>query len=104
MFGEEKERARLEARLKAISSRLLAISNTNDDVIPAGAVFNTLRGKHRDTGVQVEELTLGVHEHPFVCPDYEQKDRRFVTEYLDVPVLGAGFEQFIDVASSMLRR
>jgi hypothetical protein len=104
MFGEEKERARLEARLKAISSRLLAISNTNDDVIPAGAVFNTLRGKHRDTGVKVEELTLGVHEHPFVCPDYEQKDRRFVTEYLDVPVLGAGFEQFIEVASSMLRR
>jgi len=45
-----------------------------------------------------------VHEHPFVCPDYEQKDRRFVTEYLDVPVLGAGFEQFIEVASSMLRR
>lgn len=104
LFGEEKERARLEARLKAIAPRLLAISNLTDEVIPAGAVFNTLKGKHRDTGVRVEELTLGVHEHPFVCPDYAQKDRRFVTEYLDVPVLGGGFEKFIDAATSMLRR
>ncbi len=102
MFGEEKERERLESRLRQIAPRLLAISNTHDDVVPTGAVFNTLRGKHRDTGVRVEELSLGVHEHPFVCPDYEQKDRRFVTEYLDVPVMGAGFEQFIDTASSML--
>jgi pimeloyl-ACP methyl ester carboxylesterase len=95
LFGEERERARFEQRLKEVSSRLLAISNTNDDVIPSSAVFNTLRGKHRDTNVQVEELTLGVHEHPFVCSDYEQKDRRFVTEYLDVPALGEGFEKFI---------
>lgn len=104
LFGEEKERLRLEARLKSIAPRLLAISNSNDDVIPAGSVFNTLKGKHRDSGVRVEELALGVHEHPFVCHDYEQKDRRFVTEFLDEARFGAGFDRFIEVAASMLRR
>ncbi|MFT3710874.1 MAG: DUF6051 family protein [Archangium sp.] len=104
LFGEEKERTRLEARLKAISSRVLAISNTNDDVISAGSVFNTLKGRHRDTGVRVEELTLGVHEHPFVCPDYEQKDRRFVTEYVDLGAYGTGFERFIELSASMFQR
>jgi Family of unknown function (DUF6051) len=104
LFGEERERLRFEARLKELAPRLMAIANTTDEVIPSGAIFNTLRGKHRDTGVRVEELTLGVHEHPFVCPDYEQKDRRFVTESLDVEVLGQAFEQFIEAACSMLGR
>lgn len=104
LFGEEKERPRLEARLKELAPRLLAISNTTDEVIPAGAVFNTLRGKHRDTGVRVEELTLGVHEHPFVCPDYEQRDRRFITEFIDEAVLGKGFQQFIDVSAALFKR
>jgi hypothetical protein len=104
LFGEERERARFETRLKAISSRVLAISNTNDDVISAGAVFNTLAGRHRDTGVRVEELSLGVHEHPFVCPDYAQKDRRFVTEYVDLETYGSGFERFIELAASMFQR
>jgi hypothetical protein len=103
LFGEEKERVSFEARLRAIGPRLLAIANTHDEVIPASAIFNTLTGKHRDTGVRVDELTLGVHEHPFVCLDYEQKDRRFVTEYLDVEHLGNGFEQFISAATSMLK-
>lgn len=104
LFGEEAERGRLESRLKAIAPRVMAICNSNDDVIPASAVLNTLQGLHRDTGVRVETLTLGVHEHPFVCPDYNQKDRRFITEYLDEKVLGRGFEQFIDAATSLLRR
>lgn len=104
LFGEEKERARFEARLREIAPRLLAIANTHDDVIPANAVFNTLTGKHRDTGVRVEELSLGVHEHPFVCMDYEQKDRRFVTEYVDLPALGEGFGRFIDFAADHLQR
>ena len=79
----------------------MAIANSNDEVIPAGAVFNTMLGLHRDTGVRVETLALGVHEHPFVCPDYEQRDRRFITEFLDVPVLGAGFEQFIGISAGL---
>ncbi|MDP1828947.1 MAG: DUF6051 family protein [Archangium sp.] len=104
LFGEESERPRLEARLRELAPRLLAIANSNDDVIPAGAVLNTMQGLHRDTGVRVETLALGVHEHPFVCPDYNQRDRRFITEFLDVPVMGAGFEQFIAAAGGLFTR
>jgi hypothetical protein len=104
LFGEEGERGALEARLKEIAPRLLAIANSNDEVIPAGAVLNTMQGLHRDTGVRVETLALGVHEHPFVCPDYQQKDRRFITEFLDVPVMGAGFEKFIAAAAGLMKR
>lgn len=104
LFGEEAERPRLEARLRELAPRLLAITNSNDDVIPAGAVFNTLQGLHRDTAVRVETLALGVHEHPFVCPDYQQRDRRFITEYLDEAVLGPGFQQFIDASAGLFTR
>lgn len=104
LFGEESEREALEARLRELAPRLLAICNSNDDVIPASAVLNTMQGLHRDTGVRVETLSLGVHEHPFVCPDYNQRDRRFITEYLDVATLGRGFEQFIETATSLLKR
>lgn len=103
LFGEERERERLEARLRELAPRLLAIANSNDDVIPAGAVLNTLQGLHRDTGVRVETLSLGVHEHPFVCPNYQQKDRRFITEFLDERVMGEGFEQFIKAAVSLFK-
>ncbi|MFZ5438963.1 MAG: DUF6051 family protein [Myxococcota bacterium] len=101
LFGEEKERPRFEARLQQLAPRLLAIANTNDDVIPSSLVFNTMKGKHRDTGVRVEELDLGVHEAPFVCPDYEQKDRRFVTEVLDEGAWGAGFARFIELSAGL---
>lgn len=104
LFGEESQREHLEARLRQLAPRLLAITNANDEVIPAGAVLNTLQGLNRDTGVRVESLHLGVHEHPFVCPDYQQRDRRFVTEYLDVAAMGKGFEQFIEAASGLLKR
>ncbi len=102
LCGDETERPRLEARLREISPRLLAIGNTGDEVIPAPAMLNTLQGLHRDTGVRVEELALGVHEHPFLCPDYAQRDRRFVTEFLDLPRYGEGFERFIALASGLL--
>jgi hypothetical protein len=103
LCGDESERPRLEARLRELSPRLLGLSNRNDEVIPAGAMLNTLQGLHRDTGVRIEELALGVHEHPFLCPDYQQRDRRFVTEFLDVGLYGAGFERFIDATSGLLR-
>jgi pimeloyl-ACP methyl ester carboxylesterase len=102
LFGEEAERPRLEARLKEIAPRLLAIANTNDAVIPASVMINTLQGLHRDTGVRVEPLALGVHEHPFVCPDYQQRDRRFVTEFVDEAVYGAQFERFVALLSEHL--
>jgi hypothetical protein len=102
LCGDESERGRLESRLREISPRLLAVSNANDEVIPAPAMLNTLQGLHRDTGVRVQELALGVHENPFLCPDYRERDRRFVTEFLDLPRYGAGFERFIGAASELL--
>jgi pimeloyl-ACP methyl ester carboxylesterase len=102
LCGDESERPRLEARLRELAPRLLAIANRNDAVIPAPAILNTLQGLHRDTGVRVQELSLGVHEHPFLCPDYAQRDRRFVTEFLDLPLYGDGFERFVEATSGLL--
>ncbi len=101
LCGDEPERGRLETRLRDLAPRLLAISNSADEVIPAPAMLNTLQGLHRDTGVRVEELPLGVHEHPFLCPDYAQRDRRFVTEFMDLPRYGTGFERFIDASAGL---
>jgi pimeloyl-ACP methyl ester carboxylesterase len=103
MCGEEAERPRLEARLRQLAPRLLGISNLRDEVIPAAAILNTLKGLHRDTGVRIQELSLGVHEHPFACPDYAQRDRAFVTGFVDPARFGGGFETFIDSASALLR-
>jgi hypothetical protein len=103
LCGDESERPAMEARLRSIAPRLLALSNANDEVIPSAAILNTLAGLHRDTGVRVEELSLGVHEHPFLCPDYDQRDRRFVTDFVDEPRYGAGFARFVDAASALLR-
>jgi len=103
LCGDESERPRLEARLRELAPRLLAVSNRNDEVIPAPAVLNTLRGLHRDTGVRVHELSLGVHEHPFLCRDYHQRDRRFVTEFLDVSLYGTGFTSFVEAAAGLIR-
>jgi pimeloyl-ACP methyl ester carboxylesterase len=102
LCGDEAERPRLEARLRELSPRLLALGNANDEVIPWPAIVNTLEGLHRDTGVPVRRLDLGVHEHPFLCPDYDQRDRRFVTEFLDLPRYGTGFERFIGAATGLL--
>jgi len=102
LCGAPSERARLEARLRALAPRLLGVSNLNDQVIPAGGMLNLLQGIHRDTGVRVEEFDLGVHESPFSCPDYGERDRRFVTHFLDLDRYGSSFEHFIALASAML--
>ena len=104
LCGDESERPALEARLRVIAPRLLAVANVNDQVIPPGGMLNLLQGLHRDTGVCVEELSLGVHEHPFLCAGYEDRDRRFVTEFLDLQRYGPAFERFIDATRAMLRR
>jgi hypothetical protein len=102
LCGDESERLRLEARLRELSPRLLALGNARDEVIPFPAMLNTLQGLHRDTGVRVEELSLGVHEHPFLCADYAERDRRFITEFLDLPRYGAGFERFVGATTGLL--
>jgi hypothetical protein len=103
LCGDESERPALEARLREMAPRLLAIANPRDEVIPAPAILNTLAGLHRDTGVRVLDLSLGVHEHPFACPDYAQRDRAFVTGFLDPARFGEGFERFVDAAAAQLR-
>ncbi|HEV7373645.1 MAG TPA: DUF6051 family protein, partial [Pyrinomonadaceae bacterium] len=94
--GQRADRTKLEERLKEISPRLLGISNMSDDVIPVGAMLNTLQGLRRDTNVRVAEFELGVHESPFVCADYRQPDRRFVGEFLDEKRYGQAFDDFIE--------
>lgn len=100
LSGLRADRTRLEARLKEIQSRLLGISNVNDVVMPTGSMLNILQGLRRDTGVRVSELELGVHESPFVCPDYKQPHRRFITEFLDEQRYGKAFSEFIEQAVS----
>lgn len=101
--GAPSERLALERRLGELAPRLLGVTNLNDQVIPPGGVLNLLQGLHRDTGVRVEELELGVHEHPFACTDYRERDRRFVTDFIDLERYGRPFERFIDTARAMLR-
>ena len=102
LSGLRADRALLEARLKEVRSRLLGITNVNDDVMPTGAMLNTLQGLNRDTGVGVAEFEMGVHESPFVCPDHNQPPRRFITEFLDRERYGAVFEKFIEKAVAHL--
>jgi pimeloyl-ACP methyl ester carboxylesterase len=98
LSGLRTDRARLEARLKQISGRLLGITNLNDDVMPTGSMLNTLQGLNRDTGVAVAEFEMGVHESPFVCASHDEPPRRFITEFLDQDRYGAVFEKFIETA------
>jgi predicted esterase len=90
------DRKRLNARLSELAPRLLGFTNPNDRVIPQGAMLNSLQGVLRDTGVRVEELQLGVHENPFSCADYQQKERKFLTDFLDESLFGSAFETFIE--------
>lgn len=89
------DRARLNARLAELAPRLLGFANPNDRVIPQGAMLNSLQGVLRDTGVRVAELSLGVHENPFSCANYQQKERKFLTDFLDQELFGAAFQNFI---------
>ena len=102
LCGGEAERERLERRLASVAPRLLGIGNRNDEVIPVRAMLNTLQGLHRDTGVRVEELSLGIHENPFGCAGYAERDRVAITEFLDLAQFGEGFERFITLASGFL--
>jgi pimeloyl-ACP methyl ester carboxylesterase len=98
LSGLRTDRARLEGRLKQVSSRLLGITNLNDDVMPTGSMLNTLQGLNRDTGVEVAEFEMGVHESPFVCASHHEAPRKFITEFLDKARYGPVFEQFIERA------
>jgi pimeloyl-ACP methyl ester carboxylesterase len=90
------DRSRLNARLSELAPRLLGFANPNDRVIPQGAMLNSLQGVLRDTGVRVEELSLGVHENPFSCANYQQKERKFLTDFLDQELFGEAFRVFIE--------
>jgi pimeloyl-ACP methyl ester carboxylesterase len=98
LSGLRTDRTRLEERLKQVSSRLLGITNLNDDVMPTGSMLNTLQGLNRDTGVEVSGFEMGVHESPFVCANHQEPPRRFITEFLDEERYGAVFEKFIESA------
>jgi pimeloyl-ACP methyl ester carboxylesterase len=98
LAGLRTDRTRLEDRLKQVSDRLLGITNLNDDVMPTGSMLNTLQGLNRDTGVEVAEFEMGVHESPFVCANHQEPPRRFLTEFLDEERYGAVFEKFIERA------
>jgi pimeloyl-ACP methyl ester carboxylesterase len=98
LSGLRTDRTRLEERLKQVSGRLLGITNLNDDVMPTGSMLNTLQGLNRDTGVEVSEFEMGVHESPFVCGNHQEPPRRFITEFLDEERYGAVFEKFIERA------
>jgi hypothetical protein len=98
LCGLRPDRKLLEPRLKELAPRLLGIANSNDLVIPAGAMFDALQGLHRETGVRVMELDLGIHENPFSCPGYDERDRSMITEFLDLDRYGKGFEEFINMS------
>ena len=97
-LGLMPNRARLDARLKELAPRLLAIAGTEDQVMPAGAMMNALQGIRRDTGVRMVELPLGIHENPFACPDYHQRERAMITEFLDIERYGSAFDSFLEKA------
>ncbi len=97
------DRARLAERLQEIAPRLLGIANANDQVIPAGAVFNALQGIRRESGVRVEELPLGIHENPFVTSSYNPGDRTIITDSLNFAQFGGIFEEFIRISACHLR-
>lgn len=94
-LGLMPDRTRLEPRLREVAPRLLAIAGTADRVMPPGAMMNALQGIRRDTGVRLLELPLGIHENPFACPDYHQRERAMITEFLDIDRYGREFEEFI---------
>ena len=35
---------------------------------------------------------LGIHENPFACPDYDQRERAMITEFLDIDRYGGEFD------------
>jgi hypothetical protein len=94
----------MESRLRQLAPRVLGIANRNDQVFPYGAMLNALQGVERNTGVRVELLDLGIHENSFGCPDYNQRDSRFVTVTLDESLYGRPYKRFIDLIVEHLSR
>lgn len=96
--GQTPKRTEVEQRLRELAPRLLGIANSNDEVVPLGAVLNMLQGVKRDTGVKIVELELGIHENPFLAPRYEKDKpgRRLITGFLDEDLYGTAFGCFID--------
>lgn len=97
------DRTLLHARLQQVAPRLLGIANTNDQVMTPGAMLNALQGIRRDTGVAIKELTLGIHENPFSTPDYHQRERQMITEFLDVDRYGNEFQEFTAIVCNHLQ-
>ena len=102
LSGIRPDRRALERRLKELASRVLGIANINDDVTPLNAVLDTLQGLRRDTGVQVVELDLGLHENPFVDVGGDRLARRGRIEFLDEQRYGTEFRRFIETVSDHL--
>jgi len=93
--GKPPDRAQREAHLRVLAPRIFGIANTNDQVMPRGAMLNGLQGIDRDTGVRVESLSLGIHECPFAFADYNQSDAEFILGTVNEQLYGSEFEQFI---------
>jgi pimeloyl-ACP methyl ester carboxylesterase len=102
--GSKHTREKLERRFRESAPRLMGIANTNDEVVPVGSMLNMLQGVKRDTGVQVLELEMGVHENPFSAPSYEKgrPGRKLITEFFDEALYGKVFHQFIDAIANHL--
>lgn len=83
-----------ETLIREIEPRLLGIANTNDDIMRLGAMRDVLQGVEIDTGVRIEKLALGIHEHPFVLLDYNQPRREF-RRVLNKDLYGSEFKNFI---------
>lgn len=102
--GLRPERAVLEMRLREVASRVIGIANANDQVFPTGAMCNVLQGIHRDTGIQMTELKLGIHENPFACANHAQPERRLILDVLDEAQYGHAFEEFINQIAGHLSK
>ena len=100
LAGLRPNHALTEQRLRQIASRIQGIANGNDTVTPAGPMLNSLKGLRRDTGIEVVELNLGLHESPFVSGDYGKYCRRLITEVLDEERYGESFERFVQVCGA----
>lgn len=97
------DRTRLHPRLREVAPRLLGIANSSDQVMTSGAMLNALQGNKRDTGVAIKELDLGIHENPFSTPNYNQRERQMITEFLDGDRYGREFQEFIDIVCNHLK-
>jgi len=92
---KESDRANRDSRLRELAERLLGIANTNDMVMPWRRMRDVLLGDERDSGVRFEKLDLGIHENPFVFPDYNQSESEFIRGVINWELYGDEFEQFI---------